>query len=122
MEPHVTTVNDLLSANLMRVFDNRDAADRRRAIDEIYAESVAFTDPEGTVTGRDELDRRAGALLAKVPADFRFAEAGLRYTDASTGALAWTFGPVDQPVARGLDIITVQDGRIVALHTLLHDD
>jgi ketosteroid isomerase-like protein len=112
-------VRELLDANLRGVFGNRDAASRRRIIDETYADDVAFTDPEGTVTGRDALDERAAALLARVPENFDFVEDGPAYVGTGSGALAWRFGPPDSPVARGIDVITVRDGRISELRTML---
>lgn len=112
------TVSDLLSANLHEVFGNRDAASRRAAIERIYTEDVEFTDPEGVSTGRDALEDKARALLERVPPTFRFTEDGERYASAGNGALAWAFGPEGEPAARGIDIITVREGRIAALLTL----
>ena len=112
-------VSELLDANLYRVFNTRDADARRRAIDEIYTDDVTFTDPESTVTGRDALEERAAALLSDAPATFEFAADGPRYLGTDTGALAWRFGPPDAPVARGVDVITVRDGRISELRTML---
>jgi ketosteroid isomerase-like protein len=112
-------VRELLDANLHRVFGNRDDAARRLVIDDIYTEDVSFTEPEGTVRGRDALDERAAALLGRTPADFEFVEDGPCYISASMGALAWRFGPLAAPVARGIDVITVRDGRISELRTML---
>lgn len=115
-------VRELLDANLHRVFGNRDAAARRRVIEETYTDDVTFTDPEGTVTGRDALDERAGALLAGAPESFDFVEDGPPYVGADSGALAWAFGPPGSPVARGIDAVTVRDGRISELRTMLSRD
>ncbi len=115
-------IHDLLDANLHQVFNNRDDAARRRVIDDVYTDDVTFTEPEGTVTGRAALDERAAALLAGTPDDFEFVEDGPRYISTSTGALAWRFGPADAPVARGIDVITVRDGRISELRTMLSGD
>lgn len=115
----MATVDELLTANLYGVFGERDAARRRRAIDEAYREDVRFTDPEGTVEGRDALDAKAAGLLAQVPETFAFTEDGPRYVGADTGVLAWAFGPEGAPVARGVDVLTVRDGRIAELRTLL---
>ncbi|KQP53863.1 nuclear transport factor 2 family protein [Agreia sp. Leaf283] len=115
----MATVHELLDANLFGVFNNRDAADRRRVIDETYTDDVEFTDPEGTAVGRDALDEKAGDLLATAPADFEFVTDGIHYESAETGALPWAFGPAGSPVVRGLDIVTVRDGRISGLRTLL---
>jgi ketosteroid isomerase-like protein len=117
----MSTAHELLDMNLLRVFGNRDAVSRREAIDAAYTEDVAFTDPEGTVTGRDALEAKAAALLDGAPADFVFERDGVEYSGAGSAALAWTFGPSGSPVARGIDIITVTDGRISSLRTLLHE-
>ncbi|MFC8427886.1 nuclear transport factor 2 family protein [Streptomyces sp. NPDC057253] len=112
------TVTDLLAANLHEVFGNRDAATRRAAVDRIYTEDVVFTDPEETTTGRDALADKAAALLADAPADFELTEDGRRYAGPDTGAVAWAFGPPGAPAVRGIDVITVRDGRIAAVMTM----
>lgn len=113
------TITELLTANLLDVFGNRDATARREAIERVYAEDVVFTDPDGPVTGWDALEAKAAGLLDGAPETFAFADAGPVYLGASNGALAWTFGPEGEPVARGVDVIEVRDGRIVSLLTLL---
>jgi hypothetical protein len=112
------TVTELLAANLHDVFGNRDAVARRALIDQVFTEDVVFTDPEGVVHGRDAVEQKAGALLEKAPPEFVFAEDGRRYAGPGTGAMGWSFGPEGAPVARGIDIITVRDGRIATLVTV----
>jgi len=81
---------------------------------------VKFIDPDAEVEGREALNNRAQELLDKAPADFVLQEDGPRYVGADTAALAWLLGPPDSPpVARGIDILTVRDGRVVVLNTLL---
>ncbi len=113
------TVHELLDANLMEVFGNRDAASRRAAIDRIYTEDVVFIDPEETVTGRDAEEANAPTLHDGAPTAFMFAADGIPYADLDTGALPWAFGPEGAPVVRGLDVITVREGLISELRTLL---
>ena len=113
------TITELLTAQLHDVFGNRDAASRREAIERIYAEDVVFTDPEEQVRGWDALEAKAAGLLDGAPADFSFAEVGPVYAGEASGVLAWTFGPAGAPVARGVDVIEVRDGRITSLLTLL---
>jgi ketosteroid isomerase-like protein len=115
----MSTVAELLDANLHRVFGNRDPASRRRAIDEVYAEDVVFADPDATVVGRDALEQKAAALLDGAPESFVFADEGPAYLAGDLGVQAWSFGPAGAPVARGVDVITVRDGRIVELRTAL---
>ena len=110
---------DLLDANLHKVFGNRDVESRSAAIRQVYAADVAFTDPDETVVGWDALEAKAAGLIDATPESFVFAEEGPRYVDGNFGVLAWSFGPAGSPVARGIDLITVVDGRISQLRTVL---
>jgi ketosteroid isomerase-like protein len=114
----MSTVVELLVANLHDVFGNRDAVSRREAVERTFTEDVVFNDPEETVRGWDAVEAKARELLEKVPADFVFAEDGARYAGPDSGALAWSFGPPGAPAARGIDVITVRDGRIAELTTI----
>lgn len=109
----------LLYANLHEVFSERDPEARWAAIERTYAVDVRFIDPEGEVVGRQALNHRAQQLLDGVPADFVLEEDGPRYVGTDTAALAWRLGPPGSPVARGIDILTVSDSRVIVLRTLL---
>jgi SnoaL-like domain len=109
----------LLHSNLHEVFAERDPERRRAAIDRTYAEDVRFIDPEGEVVGRQALSDRAQKLLEGAPAEFVLEEDGPRYLGPGTGALAWRFGPSGSPVARGIDFLTIRDGRVSVLRTLI---
>jgi hypothetical protein len=95
-----------------------EATPHRRARD---TDDVVFADPEGQVAGRDALESKAAAPIDGAPAEFAFEEDGIAYLGRDSGALAWTFGPAGSPVARGIDLITVRDGRISTLRTLLSE-
>jgi hypothetical protein len=110
---------ELLHINLHEVFSERDPDERRAAIERAYAEDVQFIDPGGEVVGRQALNRSAQKLLDGAPAAFAFEEDGPRYVSPDTAALPWRFGPPGSPVARGIDILTVRDGRVSVLRTLL---
>jgi hypothetical protein len=114
----VATVADLLSANLHRVFGNRDESSRQAAIRDVYAEDVEFSDPEEVVTGWAALGAKARDLLGRVPDTYVFAEDSPKYVGPDFGALAWAFGPAGAPVVRGIDVITVRDGRITTVRTV----
>jgi hypothetical protein len=115
----VTDIATLLSENLHRVFGNRDPESRRRAIAELYADDVVFVDPEETLAGVDALDRKVVSLLEQAPPTFVFQQEGPVYVAPGFGAVAWSLGPAGAPVVRGVDVITVVDGRIVELRTAL---
>jgi hypothetical protein len=118
----VSTVSELMHANLIEVFGERDPERRAAAAARTYAEDVVFHDPEGAVTGLDALVGKAGALLDASPG-FGFTPRGPIYTSAGElGVLAWAFGPADgPPAATGLDVALVRDGRIATLHTMIDE-
>ena len=109
----------LLDANLHEVFSERDPDARRAAIERTYAEDVRFIDPDAEVVGRQALNDRAQELLDRAPADFVLEEDGPQYIAGETAAMAWRLGPPGSPVARGIDILTVDDGLVRVLRTLL---
>jgi len=110
---------ELLHSNLHEVFAERDPVRRRTAIERTYTEDVAFIDPGGTFVGYQALSDQAQKLLDGFQADFVFEEDGPRYEGTDTAALAWRLGPPGSPVARGIDILTIRDGRVSVLRTLI---
>jgi hypothetical protein len=71
-------------------------------------------------------ERAAGASTAHkrierslILAGFVFGEDGPRYVGTDTAALAWRFGPPGSPVAHGIDILTICDGRVSVVRTLI---
>ncbi|WJY01698.1 nuclear transport factor 2 family protein [Curtobacterium sp. 458] len=111
------TVHELLDANLHEVFGNRDADVRRAAAERIYSPDVVLVDPEGENDGREALLAKAAELLGQVPDSFVFAADGPHYASEDTGALAWALGPAGAPQVRGIDVVTVADGRITQVRT-----
>ena|SRR5215472_4081849 len=109
---------ELLHSNLHKVFSERDPERRRAAIERTYTEDVTFIDPEGEFVGRQALSDQAQKLLDGMPAGFVFEEDGPRYVGTDTAALAWRLGPPGNLVARGIDILTIRDGRVSVLRTL----
>ncbi|CAN5272925.1 hypothetical protein BH11ACT3_BH11ACT3_26460 [soil metagenome] len=113
------TPSELLHANLHEIFGERNHDRRRAAIEKYYTEDITFSDPEGAHTGWDAVDNAAEALLTGAPAEFSFEDAGPQYLGGETAALAWTFGPPGSPVARGIDILTIRDGQVARIQTIL---
>ena len=110
---------ELLHRNLHEVFSERNPERRRAAIERTYTEDVTFIDPEGESVGRQALSDQAQKLLDGVLAGFVLEEDGPRYVGTDTAALAWRLGPRGRPVARGIDLLTIRDGRVSVVHTLL---
>jgi len=112
-------VKELLHSNLHEVFSERDPERRRAAIGRTYTEDVRFIDPEGEFVGWQALSDQAQKLLDGLPAGFVFEEDGPQYVGPDTGALAWRVGRPGKPRVRGIDILTIRDGRVSVLRTLI---
>lgn len=110
---------ELLHSNLHEVFSERDPERRWAAIERTYTEDVRFIDPEGEFVGWQALSDQVQRLLDGVLAGFAFEEDGPRYVGTGTAALAWRFGPPGSPVARGVDVLTIRDGRVSVVRTLI---
>ena len=101
------------------VFAERDPEKRRAAIERTYAEDVRFIDPDGESVGREAINDRAQKILDDAPADFVLEEDGLAYVSPDTAIQAWRFGPPGSPVVRGIDVLTVRDGSVSVVRTLI---
>lgn len=113
------TVSDLMEANLLGVFNERNAQRRALAIETTYTADVRWTDDEGTTVGREALEAKAKALQSQMHG-LIFTKAGPTYQTHGFGFLAWELGPEGgQPVARGFDAAVVHDDRISELYTVL---
>jgi SnoaL-like domain len=101
------------------VFNEPDPARREAVIAEVFAEDVVFTDPDATVSGWTALAATVTGLLEQSPG-FRFTANGPAREVGDLGMRPWRLGPPDgDPVASGLDVAQVTDGRISRLWTLL---
>jgi hypothetical protein len=113
------TVNNLMEANLLGVFNERDAQRRAQAIERIYAPDVRWTDDEGITVGREALEAKATALQSRMEG-LVFTKASPVYQTVGLGYLAWKLGPDGgDPVASGFDVAVVRDDLISELYTVL---
>lgn len=113
------TVSNLMEANLLGVFNERDAQRRASAIESTYAPDVRWTDDEGIVVGREALEAKARALQSGMTG-LVFTKASPVYQTHGLGYLAWKLGPESgDPVASGFDVAIVRNDRISELYTVI---
>jgi hypothetical protein len=115
----VPEATELLHSNLHEVFSERNPERRRAAIGRTYTEDVTFIDPDGEFVGWQALSDQAQKLLDGLLAGYVFEEDGPWYVGTDTAALAWRFGPPGKPIARGVDILTIREGRVSVVRTLI---
>ncbi len=110
----------LLHANLVRVFGERDRARRRAAIAELYVPDAVLYEPDTMATGHEAIDQAVETLLAQLPPAFVFTAQGPVVGHHGVARLRWNAGPVDGPVAvTGTDVAHITAGRIQSLYVLL---
>ncbi|BBX90059.1 nuclear transport factor 2 family protein [Mycolicibacterium boenickei] len=110
----------LMEANLLAVFDQRDPKLRAEAIATTYSDDVQWTDDEGVVTGRDELNVKAAELQEKLQG-LHFVKAGPVRKTRGLGFLAWEVRTADDAtVVSGFDVAEISNGRIIRLWTVLN--
>ena len=116
------TIAELMHANLLEVFNERDSGRRRATIERVYADDIRWTDDDGMITGRDALDAKAAELQAML-GDLHFVATGPVHQTLGLGYLAFQLVKPGSsvPEASGFDVAIVRDGVIAELYTVLTD-
>lgn len=110
----------LMQANLARVFGERDAARRIKAIRELYADDATLHEPHASATGHAAISQAVQTLLSSLPPNFAFTAIGPAIGHHGLGRLRWQSGPPNGPVAvTGTDVARIEGGRIQTLHVFL---
>jgi hypothetical protein len=110
----------LMQANLARVFGERDASRRLKAISNLYAAEATLYESDGVAKGHVAINQRVEALLSELPAAFAFSANGSAVGHHSVGRLRWKSGPPDGPIAvTGTDVAHFENGRIHCLYVFL---
>src|SRR3981189_515435 len=113
------TVNNLMEANLLGVFNERDAQRRALTIESTYATDVRWADDEGITGGREALEAKAAALQSRMQG-LVFTKASPVYQTLGFGYLAWKLGPEGgDPVTSGFDVAVVRNDVIAQLYTVI---
>ncbi|HEY4427824.1 MAG TPA: nuclear transport factor 2 family protein [Solirubrobacteraceae bacterium] len=110
--------NDLLRIN-HEVTSERDPEKRRAAIERAYVDDLTFIDSEGELFGRQAFSDRIQKILDDAPTEFVLELDGPAYVGPDTAAQPWRFGPAGNPALRGIDVLTLRDGKVSAVRGLV---
>jgi hypothetical protein len=116
-EHDMPDANELLRIQ-HEVTSERDPERRLAAIEQAYVEDLKFLDSEADVVGRQAFSDRLQKILDDAPADFVLEVDGPAYVGPDTAAQPWRFGPPGNPVIRGMDVLTLRDGRVSVVRGL----
>lgn len=116
----MTNPSTLLQANLKRVFNERDAGRRGKAIQDLYAPDATFYEQEAKYSGTEAIARAVTQLLAALPPTLMFSLAAPAMQNHDMGKLLWKGHlPDGTAVVTGTDIAEVKEGRIRSLHVFI---
>ncbi len=115
-----TTPTATLVQRYLAAWNATDPAERRAAIEAVFAPNARYVDPLADVTGTDALD----ALIAGAQEQFpgmRFTPVGEVDAHHDVCRFQWGLGPEGaEPLVIGFDVVTVgKDGRITGVHGFL---
>ncbi|CAN5458173.1 hypothetical protein BH10ACT1_BH10ACT1_21470 [soil metagenome] len=115
----MASIEDLMTRNVTEVFDERDPAHRRTAIEAIYADDAGIHAAEGSARGWDGVEAVVRGVLADAEG-LHFSVSADPSVVADLGRLTWELAPEGgPPVVRGTDVVIVRDGRIAQLYTFI---
>jgi hypothetical protein len=94
----------------LAVWNETDAARRRKLVDELWAEDGSYTDPLADAHGRAEIDGLIGAVQQQFP-DFVFTLGGPVDAHHDQARFTWHLGPEGtEPVVTGFDVAVLNGG------------
>ena len=112
--------NALMQANLARVFGERDASRRLKAIAQLYAPDAILYELDAAAKGHAAINQAVDGLLSHLPPNFAFSANGPAVGHHNVGRLRWQSGPPNGPVAvTGTDVAHFESGRIHFLYVFL---
>jgi len=115
-------IPDLMSANLLRIFNERNRRRRAAAIRAMYAKDCFFADAIESVSGWDGVHDKVDRLHAAYPG-FVFQPSGRAVAHHGLACQRWRFGPPDACDAiTGIDVAIFEKGFIKALYVFIDGD
>lgn len=96
----------------LAIWNEKDPAVRRAAIDELWTENPVYVDPLGAAEGRDAIDAFIGAAQQQFPG-LVFRPAGTVDAHHNVARFTWELGPEGgEAIAAGFDVAVFgDDGR-----------
>src|SRR5689334_3273990 len=111
---------DQLIARYLATWNETDPVARRAAIEQIWAEDGAYTDPIAVAEGREAIDATIAAVQGQFPG-LVFALAGPVDAHHDIARFTWELGPAGgESLVVGFDVaVLTEDGRIGRVHGFL---
>lgn len=112
--------DQLLRANLERVFNERDMVKRNAALAALYVADPILYEPTAIVRGQAAISEVVAKLLQEFGPEFRFVPDGVAVGHHGVAVLHWRSSPSGPHAVTGMDTAEVVDGKIARLWVLLN--
>ena len=112
----------LLEDSLLIIWNNRDSAERLKAMEQIYRQDIRFfeNDSGNPIVGFEAINNLITRLHSGWAPEFVFELSKPSQTNHNVQVVAWRLGaPADMAVASGMDVAIIEHERIRALHLYL---
>ena len=110
------TASDLIERAFLEIFQQRDAATRRRSIDELFAPDIVFRDPEGEAHGIQGAATQIDALIASMDPTWTFRSVAPPVQLGDLAIHRWELGPENAAIVTGTDVIFVTASKIARFY------
>jgi hypothetical protein len=116
----ITAASALSQANLERVFNERDPARRRHAIEELYAADAELYEQQAKYSGTKAIDGAVTHLLESLPPTLVFVLVAPVMQNHDMGKLLWRGQLSDgATIVTGTDVVEIHGGRIRRVHVFV---
>ena len=107
---------DLIERAFVEIFQQRDAAARHRAIDELFASDIVFRDPEGEAQGIPDATAQIDALIAGMDPAWTFRSLAPAVQLGDLAIHRWELGPEGAAIVSGTDVVFAAGGKIAKFY------
>lgn len=102
----------LLDASIARVWNERDAKVRLRAIDALYHRDATIYEPARSITGHEAISDVVAGVLADMPPGFVFEVTGPTLGHHDVAVTRWVGHVAGNTIVSGADAVRLRDGKI----------
>lgn len=117
------TTAKILEDSLLVIWNDRDAQRRLSAMQNIYADDMAFYESNDgqAIIGHEAINNVIAGLQSQWPDEFKFELLSPAMMNRQVQYITWRLGvPGSEAVATGADVAIVEDGKIKSLHLFLN--
>lgn len=118
----MTTTAKLLENSLLVIWNDRDADNRLKAMENVYSPDIHFFESNAgePIVGHKAINELIAKLQTEWPIEFQFELTKPSQVNHTTQVVSWSLGPKGvPPVATGMDVAITENDLIKSLYLFL---